>query len=78
MARFLKAIHISVLFCMVPSARYVQPYLCIGKTAKDMCIPYARKFWRQKNLTNLHFCGFDELKVNEKLGLVDYRGVKRF
>ena len=44
MACFLKAIHISVLFCMVPSARYVQPYLCKRKTAKDMCIPYARKF----------------------------------
>ena len=34
MTRFLKAIHISVLFCMLPSARYVQPYLCKGKTAR--------------------------------------------
>ena len=29
------------------------------------------KFGRRKNLTNLHFCRFDELKVDEKLGLAN-------
>ena len=40
------------------------------------CILYTRKFKHKKNLTNLHFCRFDKLKVDEKLGLVDLQALR--